>query len=202
MVTPLSGPMAINKTGPFGYRFQSENGQLCVRRTKCRRARFAYKSSGIYSGNHQSLAVFMPHQNFSQMPNWLCPRFIVGQHVGSLLYALHGHNTEPNAATPSAFCLCLIDSGTQLSNECSVLSHSRCRQRRGQCPQSLSEWAVNIFRGRYEAMLPPADLSNLSSAAKATISASRLKFVTAGLTTNLLMHEVSFLPAGSNLKDI
>ena len=113
------------------------------------------------------------------MPHRVHPRLIIGQYFCPILDALYGDDKKPSATTTGAFRIGLTDPGPQSSHTCSALPHSRCDKRRGGCTKPLSEWAATIVRGRYHAMLPPEDVSHMPTAAKATIRASRLKFVTA-----------------------
>jgi hypothetical protein len=92
--------------------------------------------------------------------------------------AFYCNDPRPYATTTSTFCLGTTRPSTKPTNPRSAKTHCRKIQHRGRRPESLSEWESQIVGGRYSAMLPPQDLSNLPPAAKAAISACRAKFVT------------------------
>ena len=145
------------------------------------------------------------------MPYWVYVGPSLRQYVCPFLDAFYCNNKKSFTAAARSICISTTNPGTQLSHSCTACSYSRDQERRSGCPQSLSEWAATIFRGRYQAMLPPENVSNMPSPAQAIVRASRFKFLQAdlssskpiaSLTTSLLRHEVTFLPDGSNLTAI
>ena len=111
------------------------------------------------------------------MPHWICVGFTIGQYVRAVMNALYCNYSGPAPATTGTFCIGLIGTSSKLSHPCSAPSHCRSNQHRSRRPESLSKWASQIVGGRYSAMLPPPNMSNLPPAAQAAINACRTQFL-------------------------
>jgi hypothetical protein len=90
-----------------------------------------------------------------------------------------GDDKRSNASTVSKICIVFINSCETEPHTCPASSHSRCGKYRGGCVESLSKWVLTIVGGRYQAMLPTSDLSNLPAPAQAVIGSSRSQFLEA-----------------------
>ena len=111
------------------------------------------------------------------MPNGLHFRFVVRQYVCFVVDALHGNYAGSPPTTVGALCIGSTYTSPQLSHPRSAHTHCRQDKHRGRRPESLSGWASKIVGGRYRAMLPPQNMSNLPPAAQAAIDACRAKFI-------------------------